>query len=324
MSAVPGGMRTTALALALLSGCGDGDSGREAQREARDADERRDDGVGDAVRDEDLDAAQGTAEDNTPVPGAPQVDASGAFADWLADSGIPFSAWLGDAGSTQASAPHVAPLDPDVTRALIGRAYAETSYDLQEPRALTAALSVATKLTGDTRLFVSAIQAGDAGVEVLYGAADLIDGGLAWQKPPARPRRFALGAGADGGVVSAPFTYVLEARIATTRVYRLYLEVERSIWSASFTPDRESLTAELRGAVTRAQLEHRPLDVLSCTAACGQNSGGFCNTDRALTLAAVLDCTDSAPDVDLDGDGENDAYRLRVALRANQVAAPHE
>lgn len=311
------------LVLASVAACGDGD-GRHAAQHGAHGDEELDAGTeGDGQGEENASADGSDTNEARPV--APRIDASAAFADWLADSGIPFSAWLGEAGAARPTSPAVPALEPSLTRALIGKAYAESSYDLQEPKALSAALTAAATLSADTRLFVAAIEASDAGAEVLYGAADLLDGGLVWQKPPAHPRRFALGAGDDGGVVSAPFTYVLEARIAAaTRVYRLYLEAEQSTWSARFSADRTSLTAELRGAVTRAQLEHRPLDVLSCTAACGQNSVGFCNTGSALALAAVLDCSGTAPDLDLDGDGTKDAYRLRVALRASEVAAPRE
>jgi hypothetical protein len=319
------GARASVLVLLSAVACGDGDGQRAAQPGGRDSDADMDAAAEGEGEQGEGTAPTGSLDADEVRPTTPRIDASGAFADWLADSGIPFSAWLGDAGALGPTSPPVPALQPSLTRALIGRAYAESSYTLEEPKALRAALSAATALSDDTRLFVAAIEASDAGVEVLYGAADLLDGGLVWQKPPAHPRRFSLGAGEDGGVVSAPFTYVLEARIAAaTRVYRLYLEAEQSIWSAHFSADHETLTAELRGAVTRAQLEHRPLDVLSCSAACGQNSLGFCNTGSALMLAAVLDCTGATPDLDLDRDGQKDAYTLRLALRATEVAAPRE
>jgi hypothetical protein len=308
--------------MGLLFGCGDGDGTRAGEQPSRPGGGR--DAPGErGAENSNVEDDAANSEDDAGLPEPPQVDASAAFSDWLADSGVPLSAWLGDAGPQQTPATQVPALDPDLKRALLGRAYAESTYELKEPKALSTAFAAATKLTGDTRLFVTSIQEGDAGTEVLYGAADLIDAGLEWQKPPAHPRRFALGEGTNGAVTSAPFTYVLEARIAVSSVYRLYLEAERSIWSATFNSDRTTLAAELTGAVTRAQLEHRPLDRLSCIAACGQRSAEFCDA-TPLRLSAVLDCTATAADLDLNSDGSNDAYRLHVVVRGAEVPPPRE
>ncbi|HKO92259.1 MAG TPA: hypothetical protein VJU61_13940, partial [Polyangiaceae bacterium] len=152
--------------MGLLIGCGDGD-GRRAAEEPSPSSGGPDAPGEPGAEDSKIEDEPTHADPDAAFPEPPQVDASAAFADWLADSSVPFSAWLGDAG--QAPVAQGPALDPDLARALVGRAYANTTYDLKEPKALSTAFSTATKLIGDTRLLVTSIQNGDAGTEVLYG-----------------------------------------------------------------------------------------------------------------------------------------------------------
>jgi hypothetical protein len=234
-----------------------------------------------------------------------------------------------DAGALL-DAPPLAPLiDAAIASELLGKAYAEVDYTLLEPPVLAKAFAGLAKAGAGTRLFVTHLYASDAGAEARYGAADLIDAGLVWQKPPAHPRTFSIGKSTslERTLVSAPFKYVLEARVVAGAgsVFRLYLEAAQSIWSATFSADATRIVAgELRGVLTREEVEHRTLDLLACAAACGANRATYCRADRPLTLATAFDCNATAPDVDTNGDGVPDAYRLLFSFSAQQVAAPRE
>lgn len=224
-------------------------------------------------------------------------------------------------------APALAPLvDAALASELLGKAYAESEYTLLEPVALAKAFAAVAKASGGARLFVTELYAGDAGSEARYGAADAIDGGLIWQKPPARPRSFSIGRSTtqERTLVSLPFKYVLEARVVVAgSVFRLYLEAAQSIWSATFSADATRIVAgELRGVLTREEVEHRSLDVLSCAASCGASRATYCRSDRALHLSDAFDCNAALPDVDTDGDGQADGYRLLFAFKSQQVTAP--
>jgi hypothetical protein len=220
-------------------------------------------------------------------------------------------------------------LDAAIASQVLGNAYAEDEYNLSEPQALAKAFASVAKIAGSTRLFVTELRVGDAGTEARYGPADLIDGGLIWQKPPAHPRSFPIAKSAndDRTLVSAPFQYVLEARVQATAssVFRLYLEAEQSVWSARFSADALRVEAgELRGVLTREEVEHRPLDLLLCSAACGASRLSFCRADRALQLATVFDCNGAQPNVDTNADGVPDGYRLVLHFESHQVEPPSD
>jgi hypothetical protein len=219
--------------------------------------------------------------------------------------------------------------DASVTGEPLGNAYADTEYNLERPQALVAAYGVLTSGTGDTtRLFVNQLRAGDAGAEVLYGAADVVDGGLVWQKPPALPRSFPVGVSATGErmFASTPFKYTLEARVPNplnpASVFRVYLESEQTVWSATFSADyQEITTGALYGIVTRAEAERRPLAIgsLECLLVC--TDLGACGSG-ITSLAGLLDCNSAQLDADANGDGTNDGYRLIVSFRSRRVAPP--
>jgi hypothetical protein len=217
--------------------------------------------------------------------------------------------------------------DASVTGKPLGNAYADTEYNLERPEALVTAYGILTSGTGDsTRLFVNQLRAGDAGAEVLYGAADVLDGGLVWQKPP--PNSFPLGVSATGErmFASPPFKYVLEARVPNpinpASIFRIYLESEQTVWSATFSADYQNITTgALYGVVTRAEAERRPLSIgsLECLAVC--NDLGACGAGIS-SLAGLLDCNGAQLDADANGDGTNDGYRLIVSFRSRRVAPP--
>jgi hypothetical protein len=216
-----------------------------------------------------------------------------------------------------------------VASAALGRAYAESEFVLQQPAALQKAFASLAMVNNDTRLFVIQPYTSDAGSEVRYGAADRVDGGLVWQKPPAHPRSFALAASQQNGqtLVSAAFAYVLEARVplAAGKVFRLYLEAEQAVFRATFNMDFSEISSgELRGVLTREQLEHRPLDLASCTAACAAKNLSVCSQSSELQLAVAFDCNGQQPDVDTDGDGSLDGYLLLLSFESRAVAPPTE
>lgn len=211
----------------------------------------------------------------------------------------------------------------------LGNAYAETEYNLERPEALVLAYGVLTAGVGSgTQLFVNHLHVRDGGATVAYGAADVLDGGLAWQKPPAEPNAFSVGVSSEGErmFVSNPFKYILEARVpnplSASSVFRVYLESEQTVWSASFSPDYEAITTgALYGVVTRAHAESRPLSIgsLECLAVC--TDLGACGAGIS-TLAGLLDCNGAQLDADADGDGTNDGYRLIVSFKSRRVAPP--
>jgi hypothetical protein len=211
----------------------------------------------------------------------------------------------------------------------LGNAYAETEYILERPQALVDAYTVLTSGVGNTtRLFVNHLGIGDAGASVMYGAADVIDGGLVWQKPPAQPNTFPIGVSPTGErmFVSNPFKYILEARVPNplnaASVFRVHLESEQTVWSATFSADYENITTgALYGIVTRAEAESRPLSIgaFECLAVC--TDLGAC-TSGINNLAGLLDCNGAKPDADANGDGTNDGYRLIVSFKSRRVAPP--
>jgi hypothetical protein len=217
--------------------------------------------------------------------------------------------------------------DASVSGPPLGNAYAETEYNLERPAALVTAYGVLTAGVGSgTRLFVNHLHLRDAGATVAYGAVDVVDGGMVWQKPPAQPNTFPIGLAGERMFVSNPFKYILEARVPnplnSASVFRIYLESEQTVWSASFSSDYENIvTGALYGVVTRAHAESRPLSLgaLECLAVC--TDLGACTTGIS-TLAGLLDCNDAQLDADVNGDGTNDGYRLIVSFRSRRAAPP--
>jgi hypothetical protein len=215
-------------------------------------------------------------------------------------------------------------LDAAISGKPVGNAYAETEYNLERPEALKGAFGTILSLTGNTRMFINELRAGDAGVEVLYGAADSSDAGLVWQ-----PRSFRVGLSPTDSktFVSEPFTYVIEARIVVdaTSGLRLYLESEQTTWTATFSDDHENITTgALYGIVTRAHAESRPLDIGSCTVACGLNSFTYCLATNDIRLATVFDCNEAQMDADVNGDGTNDGYRMILSFKSRRVEPPRK
>lgn len=310
----------TLASLCLLLACGDTD-GPGKQRPDRSA-------RADASREQDEDAPDGLDASVEREVSAEEVrEAVANFLDAAAQ------AWPKHDASDAAAlldAPPLAPLvDAAIASELLGKAYAEVEYTLLEPPVLAKAFAGVAKASAGTRLFVTDLYAGDAGAEARYGAADLIDAGLIWQKPPAYPRSFSIGRSTtqERTLVSAPFKYVLEARVVTSvgSVFRLYLEAAQSIWSATFSADATRITAgELRGVLTREEVEHRSLDLLSCAAACATNRATYCRSDRPMYLSTAFDCNAAPPDVDTDGDGKPDGYRLLFSFSSQQVSSPRE
>jgi hypothetical protein len=210
----------------------------------------------------------------------------------------------------------------------VGRAFAESEFVIQEPAALAKVLGSAARTTSEVKLLVVAPFNDDAGTALRYGPADLVDGGLIWQKPPAHPRSFGLASTEQEGrtFVSVPFKYVLEARVPANAegVYRVYLEAEQAIFRATYNASYDEISSgELRGVLTREQLDHRPLDVASCLVACGQN-GGVCTQNGSPVLAVTFDCNGQKPDTDTNGDGVLDGYRLLLGFKSRQVTPPTE
>jgi hypothetical protein len=224
--------------------------------------------------------------------------------------------------------------DASVTGEPLGNAYADTEYNLERPEALVTAYGVLTGNVGNsTRLFANHLRAGDAGAEVLYGAADVLDGVLVWQMPPLRPNSFAIGVSPTGErtFVSSPFKYVLEARVPNplnaATVFRLYLEIEQAVWSATFSADFERITSgALYGVLTRAEAERRQVssssDPITAGATCAALCSDIFSCGNSLTLAGLLDCNGAMPDADADDDGTNDGYRVIFSFRSSRVEPP--
>lgn len=275
------------------------------------------------------DAGQGA---DTGPEGEPDDDAGSVGGDTLGggdDAASPeIDASLGDAGPEPVDAAEPPPPDFDasVPESLIGKTYAETSFELTAPVTLKDAFDLIVGDPGSTRVFVNDVREGDGGTEVRYGSGSPdADGGLAWQDvSPYRTFRVAPSAEDPALFVSERFTYTLRARVPNpanaSSNFLLGLEAEDAVWAARASADFQQLTeGTLHGTVTREQAGVRPIQLgKGCILLCPFNAA--CTQDGGVsTLAHLLDCTGSAMDVDSDGDGASDAYRLSFAFESERV-----
>jgi hypothetical protein len=222
------------------------------------------------------------------------------------------------------------PAEPDwsmpVVPAIVGKSYAETSYQVLAPASLAKAFNALVSGAGSARVFANDFRAADDGVAVRYGALSPDDQGkLAWQDPDtARTFRVAQALDAPSVLVSEPFTYTLEAHVmsplSSTGRYVLRLEAVNAVWTVTMSDDLASLAdGRLYGVVTRREAEQRPLTLGAlCPLVCGLSSTA-CGGSGVTTLAGLLDCTDTARDADVDGDGEPDGYRLAIAFTSSRI-----
>jgi hypothetical protein len=308
--------RLLACAGALSAGCGDGPGAtvHESQRDSATA----------PVVD---DASSGPSDGGTPPSHAPSD--AGAAGGEVPDGEI---ATHLDGGMPIPEKPPAPAPDAAISGKPLGNSYAETEYMLERPEGLVGAFqAVQTLSTGTTRLFVNSITeaATDGGMvdQVRYGAADSVDGGLVWQKLTAKPRTFEIGPSKDDArtLVSKPFTYTLQARVAVDadNVFSLYIESVQSVWTATFSADYENITTgALYGIITRTEAEHRPITFLACGAGCGLNLG--CSLTDQNYLSNILDCNGAKLDADVDGDGTADGYQMILSFKSQRVPTPSE
>jgi hypothetical protein len=207
-----------------------------------------------------------------------------------------------------------------------GMAYTEVkgSFVLEEPAALKLAFGTFTADTGDARLFLNDVRAGDDGPQLYYGGAFVEDTGAYFQYPK-KVKSFAIAPSVDDAqtFVSKPFDYELFAWVPSANDpevgYELQLGSTLAVWVATFDADFEHISkGSLTAVVLRSEAEVAPfdLDFLSCLAVCKKS---IACSSGVTTLADFLDCNDAKLNVDADGNGANDGYRLRFSFRSERV-----
>ncbi len=224
-----------------------------------------------------------------------------------------------------------------------GRAYVEYNYVLEEPSALTNAVSVLKGFFGDVGFFMIDLDTlGEGNIfEAPYGGADLVtenDNGpdtYAWQLPdrlpmvevhPMDPEAEDF----DPDVwVADPFTYELVAVFTDGDIRSgLGFEAEQTSLTMRFTPDLTGIVeGRLNGFITRAEAESRSLQLAeNCLLALGLCPTFSCANDPPMeTLADVLDCNDVVLDSDIDPNIEgHDAYRAVIFFQSNEVFIEEE
>jgi hypothetical protein len=268
-----------------------------------------------------------------PAPGADASSTGGSTTSGGRDGSVstPDAGAPEDAGPelVDAADPPPPDFDASVPESLVGKTYADTAFDLVAPSTLRGAFDLLVGDPGSTRVFVNDVREADGGTEVRYGSASPdADGGLAWQDvSPYRTFRIAPSTEDPALYVSERFTYTLRARVpnpanASTN-FLLGLEADDAIWAARASDDYRELTdGTLRGTITRTQAQMRPLALgKGCIALCLFSP--VCTRDGGVqTLADLLDCAGSTMDVDSDGDGSLDAYRLILSFASERVDFP--
>jgi hypothetical protein len=305
-----GRRRGACLAVVLMAACGSSHASLDAGSQGDDA-----------------------AQPEQPAPGADAGSTGGGTTSGERDGSVSTAdaAAPEDAGPAPVDAADPPPPDFDasVPESLVGKTYAETAFDLVAPSTLRGAFDLLVGDPGSTRVFVNDVREADGGTEIRYGSASPdADGGLAWQDvSPYRTFRIAPSTEDPALYVSERFTYTLRARVpnpanASTN-FLLGLEAEDAVWAARASADFQQLTdGTLRGTITRAQAELRPLNLgAGCLALCPL-SPVCLRTGGVKTLADLLDCAGSTRDVDSDGDGALDAYRLVIAFASERVDFP--
>jgi hypothetical protein len=273
------------------------------------------------------DAGARTPEGDGATPAADGATPSGDGAVPGADGGVP-DAQLPDPGDAgmDAAPPPAAHWDAAAMGPPQGMAYAEEkgTFVLEEPAALKAAFGTFTSDTGEARLFLNDVRASDAGTEVYYGGAFVEDTGAYFQYPN-KVKRFEIAPSVDDEqtFVSKPFDYELFAWVPSANDpdvgYELSLGSTQAVWVAKFDAAFEHISdGSLTAIVLRSEAEVAPfeLDPLSCLAVCKDLTA--C-TGGLATLADLLDCNKATLNVDADGDGEKDGYRLRFSFRSERV-----
>jgi hypothetical protein len=244
-----------------------------------------------------------------------------------------------DAGSEAGASPEEAGADaeeplpvPDWDAALedagppAGFTYAETkgSFVLSQPEALAKAFEVVAADTHDVRMFANDIQSEDGGLGVDYGAVFLGEAGASYQYPRSVGHfRIAPSTDAPNTFVSESFDYRLKAWVPSPTDpevgYLIELASRQAVWVATFNADFSAITqGTLRAAVLRSEAETAPfeIDPISCLGVCKKFTS--CGTGLSM-LSDLLDCNDAKPNVDTDGNGSMDAYRLSIDFVSERV-----
>jgi hypothetical protein len=265
----------------------------------------------------------------------PHGDASARGDDAGADAGPG-----ADAGDAAAEPPLPTP-DWDAAFPLdgppSGYAYAEKagSFTLVEPRALAPVYAFLAADTGDTRLFANHVihDEQSAGLRVEYGSV-FVEAGASGQLADSRYQypdrvkdfRIAPSVGDTSTFVSQPFDYELYGWVPSANDpevgYLLTLAARKATWVAHFTADYQSIDrGDLVAVLLRSEAEAAPLelDPLTCLAVCADKTVCAGGLD---TLSSLLDCNAAELDVDADGDGTRDAYRLRIRFSSERVTPP--
>jgi hypothetical protein len=285
-----------------IAGCGSDAGGA---KDGLDASQSHGDGDGDSDDDTDEKGGDGDA------AGDAGSDPEDAAAD-AAEEPLPVPDW--DAALEQAGPP-------------AGFAYAETkgSFALTQPEALATAFSVLAADTQDVRLFANDIQSEDGKLGVDYGAVFLESAGARFQYPKTVGHfRIAPSKDASNTFVSEPFDYRLKAWVPSPTDpqvgYLLELSSRQAVWAATFNTDFSAITkGSLRAAVLRSEAETAPfeVDAIGCFAVC--KNDGACIPSGLSVLSELLDCNDAQPNVDTDGNGTKDAYRLSIDFTSERI-----
>ncbi len=202
--------------------------------------------------------------------------------------------------------------------------FAETSFSLVTPSALSPLLQQASALLEQGSFFVTTYRAAEERFSVDYGAADWVTSAEVRFQFPAVERDVFLVEGAPRTYRSLPFAYRLRARIKLLGLTsNLAMLVRDAMYEAMF--DGDFLTIEqgtLKGALTRRDAERSPLEPgLLCGSYC---PSAFCLSHGVSSLADILDCQGTELDVDRDADGTPDAYSVEMTFTARRViAGPH-
>ena len=317
--------RGVALALGMaLAGCGsDGDSPDEPELDGSVSEATEHDaGTVDDAGKTDPDAGKTDPNAGKTDAGAGKTDA-GAGQQTESDAGERDAAGEGsedasepdDSGSSQDAEPAA----PDLSGVFVEQ---KGSLALEEPARLSELFGLLVEDTGNVRVFVTDLKRTSDGYDVTYGAAELDNDGLAtWQKPDSLATFSATAlSGKKNTYASSPFELDLSADVKVFGFpFQVRLTASRATWQAKFSEDGESIE---RGTVSgffphERALEASFLGIDLCADTCPEGCKG--GSVKARNMAEVLECNGQEPDEDLDGDGTNDAYTLRIGFKSERV-----
>ena len=226
---------------------------------------------------------------------------------------------------------------------MAGRAYIEFNYILEEPSALTNAISVFKGFFGDIGFFmIEFAPVDDEGLsEMTYGGADQVleveEGPdvWAWQLPDELPsvqvhRMVQEDDPFDGTWwQSDPFDYQLVALFGDgPRRSRLGFTAAQTTLTMQFSDDlSQIITGRLDGFITREEAESRRVDFAgNCILALAMCPVHDCGEDPPFeTLSDILDCNEVVMDADIDPNLEgHDAYRASIFFESELVTIEEE